>query len=92
MMNTETEVETRSTVQPIKPPKKLKPARKQVKPGDVEKKQEDQTGKEYNIWYNKWAGGDREDSYSKYVISSTVVLYDADTHSLIVKLKHRPAV
>ena len=72
-----------------KPPKKLKPARKQVKPGDVEKTEAVQTGKEYSafglvrdiykaikgliicviidIWYNKWAGGDREDSYSKYV-------------------------
>lgn len=63
----------------------LKPARKQVKPGQVEKKETPQTGKEYSkllatiarrhqltelladIWYNKWAGGDREDSYSKYV-------------------------
>ncbi|KDR68612.1 hypothetical protein GALMADRAFT_272533 [Galerina marginata CBS 339.88] len=47
-----------------KPPKKLKPARKQVKAGDVVKTETVQTGKEYNIWYNKWAGGDREDSYS----------------------------
>ncbi|EDR05800.1 uncharacterized protein LACBIDRAFT_251570 [Laccaria bicolor S238N-H82] len=44
--------------------KRLKPARKQVKPGDVVKSETPQTGKEYNIWYNKWAGGDREDSYS----------------------------
>ncbi|KAH7930206.1 hypothetical protein BV22DRAFT_1028725 [Leucogyrophana mollusca] len=51
--------------------KKLKPARKQVKPGDVEKKETPQTGKEYNIWYNKWAGGDREDSYSNKVKSQT---------------------
>jgi hypothetical protein len=70
----------------VKKPKKLKPARKQVKPGDVEKKEAVQTGKEYSefywqaqeefhrsykfsldIWYNKWAGGDREDSYSKSV-------------------------
>ncbi|KZP11014.1 hypothetical protein FIBSPDRAFT_937710 [Athelia psychrophila] len=51
--------------------KKLKPARKQVKPGDVEKKEAVQTGKEYNIWYNKWAGGDREDSYSNKVKSQT---------------------
>jgi hypothetical protein len=28
--------------------KKLKPARKQVKPGDVEKKETPQTGKEYS--------------------------------------------
>lgn len=32
----------------LKPPKKLKPARKQVKPGDVEKKETVQTGKEYS--------------------------------------------
>ncbi|OSX57684.1 hypothetical protein POSPLADRAFT_1155643 [Postia placenta MAD-698-R-SB12] len=51
--------------------KKLRPARKQVKPGDVEKKEAPQTGKEYNIWYNKWAGGDREDSYSNKVKSQT---------------------
>ncbi|KAI0683749.1 hypothetical protein BC835DRAFT_1295157 [Cytidiella melzeri] len=51
--------------------KKLKPARKQVKPGDVEKKEAPQSGKEYNIWYNKWAGGDREDSYSNKVKSQT---------------------
>lgn len=30
-----------------------------------------QTGKEYNIWYNKWAGGDREDSYSNKIKSQT---------------------
>ncbi|KAF5327100.1 hypothetical protein D9619_003991 [Psilocybe cf. subviscida] len=54
-----------------KPPKKLKPARKQVKPGDVIKEEAVQTGKEYNIWYNKWAGGDREDSYSNKVKSQT---------------------
>ncbi|KAG6820090.1 hypothetical protein H0H93_005519 [Arthromyces matolae] len=51
--------------------KKLKPARKQVKAGDVVKTETVQTGKEYNIWYNKWAGGDREDSYSNKVKSQT---------------------
>ena len=25
-----------------------------------------------DIWYNKWAGGDREDSYSKYVADPPV--------------------
>lgn len=62
----------------------MRPARKQVKPGQVTKNEVVQTGKEYStqyngaledvivanvdmidIWYNKWAGGDREDSYSK---------------------------
>ncbi|TDL25758.1 hypothetical protein BD410DRAFT_743583 [Rickenella mellea] len=64
---------SRVVVESTKPklPKKLKPARKQVKPGDVEKKETVQTGKEYNIWYNKWAGGDREDSYSNKVKSQT---------------------
>ncbi|KAL5486288.1 CWC2 [Sanghuangporus weigelae] len=55
----------------FKAPKKLKPARKQVKPGQVKKEEPVQTGKEYNIWYNKWAGGDREDSYSSKVKSQT---------------------
>ncbi|KAG6917514.1 hypothetical protein DXG01_002261 [Tephrocybe rancida] len=60
------------TVVAVKPKaKKLKPARKQVKPGEVEKVETPQTGKEYNIWYNKWAGGDREDSYSNKVKSQT---------------------
>ncbi|KAJ8508585.1 hypothetical protein ONZ45_g9149 [Pleurotus djamor] len=66
-----TEVPHIAATQAPRPPKKLKPARKQVKPGDVEKKETVQTGKEYNIWYNKWAGGDREDSYSNKVKSQT---------------------
>lgn len=65
-----TETET-PPVEAPKKTKKLKPARKQVKPGDVVKTETPQTGKEYNIWYNKWAGGDREDSYSNKVKSQT---------------------
>ena len=42
--NTETTTQTAVT----KKVKKLKPARKQVKPGDVEKKEAPQTGKEYS--------------------------------------------
>lgn len=42
-----------------------------MKAGDVERKETPQTGKEYNIWYNKWAGGDREDNYSNKVKSQT---------------------
>lgn len=34
-----------------KPPKKLKPARKQVKPGDVVKEETVQTGKEYSEYF-----------------------------------------
>lgn len=37
-------------VAPTKKQKKLKPARKQVKPGDVEKKEAPQTGKEYSAY------------------------------------------
>ncbi|PVF99747.1 hypothetical protein CPB86DRAFT_730801 [Serendipita vermifera] len=51
--------------------KDSRPARKQVKHGQVTKNEVVQTGKEYNIWYNKWAGGDREDSYSNKVKSQT---------------------
>ncbi|CAA7269523.1 unnamed protein product [Cyclocybe aegerita] len=71
----DTEIEVPPLPEPIlqapRPPKKLKPARKQVKPGDVVKTETVQTGKEYNIWYNKWAGGDREDSYSNKTKSQT---------------------
>lgn len=55
-MNTEENAEEQQAVQQIaatqapRPPKKLKPARKQVKPGDVEKKETVQTGKEYSTF------------------------------------------
>ncbi|KAI0080976.1 hypothetical protein K474DRAFT_1636573 [Panus rudis PR-1116 ss-1] len=70
MSSNATEIQTTTTTV-TKKVKKLKPARKQVKPGEVEKKEAPQTGKEYNIWYNKWAGGDREDSYSNKTKSQT---------------------
>ena len=95
MSNNETQVEVDSAEQQPelrakqapRPLKKLRPARKQVKPGDVVKTETVQTGKEYStccksslhvfrlttavdIWYNKWAGGDREDNYSKCAASS----------------------
>ena len=44
-----TEAETQVVTAPKKV-KKLKPARKQVKPGDVEKKEAPQTGKEYSAY------------------------------------------
>ncbi|KAL4075077.1 hypothetical protein V8B97DRAFT_1949392 [Scleroderma yunnanense] len=62
---------TETTPKPKPAKKPLKPARKQVKPGEIERKETPQTGKEYNIWYNKWAGGDREDNYSNKVKSQT---------------------
>jgi hypothetical protein len=40
--------ETTTVVVKSKPVKKLKPARKQVKAGDVERKETPQTGKEYS--------------------------------------------
>lgn len=63
--------------------RKLRPARKQVKPGDIDTSEKVQPGKEYSefrrarchlsstnfadIWYNKWAGGDKEDALARYV-------------------------
>lgn len=43
--------------------KKRRPARVQVDPADVKSEPPQQTGTTFNIWYNKWSGGDREDAY-----------------------------
>jgi hypothetical protein len=43
--------------------KKRRPARVQVDPADVKSEPPPQTGTIFNIWYNKWSGGDREDKY-----------------------------
>ncbi|KAF3925600.1 hypothetical protein ABW21_db0205267 [Orbilia brochopaga] len=53
---------TDTAVAPVK--KRRRPARPQVdianfKPGEIPQ----QTGTVWNIWYNKWSGGDREDKY-----------------------------
>ncbi|EIM23138.1 hypothetical protein WALSEDRAFT_67452 [Wallemia mellicola CBS 633.66] len=50
-----------STSQP-KAKRLVQPARRQVEPGQLKKPEIAQTGFTYNIWYNKWAGGDYEDS------------------------------
>lgn len=44
---------------------KAKPARVQVDPStiDEEKDRPPQTGTVFNIWYQKWSGGDKEDAY-----------------------------
>ncbi len=43
--------------------RKKRPARPQVDPALVKSEQPAQTGTVFNIWYNKWSGGDREDKY-----------------------------
>ena len=43
--------------------KKRRPARPQVDPSTRTSEPPPQTGTIFNIWYNKWSGGDREDSY-----------------------------
>jgi|SRR6266850_8156 len=46
--NTETQVEAPAAKAVVPKQKKLKPARKQVEPGDVDKETAPQTGKEYS--------------------------------------------
>ncbi|CAL8582099.1 Pre-mRNA-splicing factor [Xanthoria parietina] len=43
--------------------KKRRPARPQVEAGTFKSEPPPQTGTIFNIWYNKWSGGDREDKY-----------------------------
>ncbi len=43
--------------------RKRRPARPQVDPSALKSEPPPQTGTIFNIWYNKWAGGDREDAY-----------------------------
>ena len=43
--------------------KKRRPARPQVDPSTMKSEPPPQTGTIFNIWYNKWSGGDREDKY-----------------------------
>jgi hypothetical protein len=44
--------------------RKKRPARPQIDPALLESESKPvQTGTTFNIWYNKWAGGDREDKY-----------------------------
>jgi hypothetical protein len=43
--------------------KKKRPARPQVDPATFKSEPPPQTGTIFNIWYNKWSGGDREDKY-----------------------------
>ncbi|MCJ1393821.1 Pre-mRNA-splicing factor [Xylographa bjoerkii] len=43
--------------------RKRRPARPQVDPSTMKSEPPPQTGTIFNIWYNKWSGGDREDKY-----------------------------
>lgn len=43
--------------------RKRRPARPQVDPATFKTEAPAPTGTIFNIWYNKWSGGDREDSY-----------------------------
>ncbi len=42
--------------------RKRRPARPQVDPSTLKSEPPPQTGTVFNIWYNKWSGGDREDA------------------------------
>ncbi|KAK4058311.1 Pre-mRNA-splicing factor [Microbotryomycetes sp. JL221] len=67
----------------VAPPKKRlvkrPPARKQVEHGQIDKKQPEQSGTTLNIWYNKWAGGDKYDSYNAKEKSQTRVNIKKDS-------------
>ncbi|WWC71836.1 pre-mRNA-splicing factor CWC2 [Kwoniella pini CBS 10737] len=67
-----------SSTKTVAPKRKLRPARKQVKEGEVDKSEAIQPGKEYNIWYNKWAGGDKEDSLANKTLSQTRCIITRD--------------
>ncbi len=41
--------------------KKKRPARPQIDPALIKSERPVQSGTTFNIWYNKWSGGDRED-------------------------------
>ena len=43
--------------------RKKRPARPQIDPALITSEPPPQTGTIFNIWYNKWSGGDREDKY-----------------------------
>lgn len=44
--------------------KKRRPARKQVEARKLADQAPKQTGHTYNIWYNKWSGGDSNDPFA----------------------------
>lgn len=50
--------------------RKKRPARPQVDPSTMKSEPPPQTGTIFNIWYNKWSGGDREDKYLSQVAAA----------------------
>ena len=54
-------VDTKKTKKIIR--RKRRPARPQVDFSTLKSEPPPQTGTIFNIWYNKWSGGDREDKY-----------------------------
>ncbi|KAK3062195.1 Pre-mRNA-splicing factor [Coniosporium uncinatum] len=63
-LTTTTATEKKKTVKRIV--KKRRPARPQVDPSTFKTEPPPQTGTIFNIWYNKWSGGDRDDAlYNK---------------------------
>ncbi|CAK4030979.1 Pre-mRNA-splicing factor cwc2 [Lecanosticta acicola] len=63
-----TKTNSDGTVQKVKKTKiikrKRRPARPQQDPATFKSEPPPQTGTIFNIWYNKWSGGDREDALS----------------------------
>lgn len=62
-MNTEVAAPTGKKVVKKIIRKKKRPARVQMDPSEISSDAPPQTGTTFNIWYNKWSGGDREDKY-----------------------------
>lgn len=60
--------DTITLVEKPKPVKKLKPARKQVKAGEVERKETPQTGKEYSEYQRVCRAGHLTNTDSRHLV------------------------
>ena len=65
MSATEAETQVATTNKKVK---KLKPARKQVKPGEVEKKEAPKTGKEYSAYHRALAYTGDADAMHRHLV------------------------
>ncbi|KAF2238664.1 hypothetical protein EV356DRAFT_440220 [Viridothelium virens] len=62
--------------------KKRRPARPQIDPSTFKSEPPPQTGTIFNIWFNKWSGGDREDKYlSKHAAPSRCSIHRDSGHT-----------